>query len=95
MFRPHLEYANVIWYPKYKYQPIYVERVQRRATNIWMETRHTTCTQRLEYLDMPSLCNRRLRGDMIQVIKVICGIDDINCENFFEFSDHDSTRNSY
>ena len=27
LIRPHLEYANVIWYPKYKYQSISVERV--------------------------------------------------------------------
>ena len=29
MIRPHLEYANVIWYPKYKYLPISVERVNK------------------------------------------------------------------
>ena len=67
LIRPHLENANVIWYPKYKYQPISVERVQRRATKLLMETRHMTYTQRLEYLDLPSLWHRRLRGDMIQV----------------------------
>ena len=30
-----------------------------------------TYTQRLEYLDLPSLWHRRLRGDMIQVFKII------------------------
>ena len=67
LIRPHLQYANVIWYPKYKYQSISVKSVQRRATNLLMETRHMTCTQPLEYLDLPSLWHRRLRGDMIQV----------------------------
>ena len=37
-----------------------------------------TYTQRLEYLDLPSLWQRRHRGDMIQVIKIIKGIDDMN-----------------
>ena len=32
---------------------------------------------------------------MIQVFKIINGIDDINCEKFFEFTDYDGTRNSY
>ena len=32
---------------------------------------------------------------MIQAIKIINGIDDINCENFFELTDYDGTRNSY
>ena len=45
-----------------------------------METRHMTNTQRLEYLDLPSLWHRRIRGDMIQVFKIINGIDDISCE---------------
>ena len=67
MIIPHLEDANVIWHPKYKYQSISVERVQRRATKLLMETRHMTYTQRLEYLDLPSLWHKRLRGDMIQV----------------------------
>ena len=52
-----------------------------------------TYTQRLEYLDLPSL--HRLRGDMIQIFRVIRGIDDMNCEKFFKFSDYDGTRNSY
>ena len=54
-----------------------------------------TYTQRLEYLDLPSLWHRRIRGDMIQVFKIINGIDDISCEKFFEFTDYDGTRNSY
>ena len=54
-----------------------------------------TYTQRLEYLVLPSLLYRRLSGDMIQVFKIINGIDDMNCEKFFEFTDYDGTRNSY
>ena len=50
-----------------------------------------TYNQRLEYLDLPSLWDRRLRGDMIQDVIIINGIDDINCEKFFEFTDYDGT----
>ena len=32
---------------------------------------------------------------MIQVFKIINGIDDINCDFFFKFTDYDGTRNSY
>ena len=82
MIRSHLEYANVIWYPKYKYQPISVKRVLRRATILLMETRHMTYTQRLEYLELPSIWHGRLRDDMIKVFNIINGIDDMNCEVF-------------
>ena len=53
-----------------------------------------TYTQQLEYLDLPSLWHRGIRGDMIQVFKIINGIDDISCEKFFEFTDYYGTRNS-
>ena len=54
-----------------------------------------TYTQRLAYLESHSLWLRRLRGDMIQVYKIINRIDDINCETFYEFTDYDGTTNSY
>ena len=38
-----------------------------------------TYTQWLEYSELPSIWHRRLRGETIQVIKIINGIDDINC----------------
>ena len=37
MVRPHLEYGNVIWYPRLKRQSIAIERVQRRATKLLHE----------------------------------------------------------
>ena len=48
-----------------------------------MKIRQMTYTQWLEYVDLPSLWHRRLRGDRIQVFKIINGIDDMNCETFF------------
>ena len=38
MVRPHLEYGNVIWYPRLKRQSIAIERVQRRATKLLWES---------------------------------------------------------
>ena len=37
MVRPHLEYDNVIWYPRLKRQSIAIERVQKRATKLLQE----------------------------------------------------------
>ena len=94
LVRPHLEYANVIWYPKYKYQSVSIERVQRRATKLLPETQGMTYEQRLRYLQLPSLKYRRLRGDMIQMFKIMNGIDDLDKQHFFESSKYDRTRNS-
>ena len=52
-------------------------------------------TQQLEYLELPSLWHRRLRGDMIQVFRIINGIDDMNSEEKNFFTDYDGTRNSH
>ena len=54
-----------------------------KEDQLLMGTRHMTYTQRLEYLKLPSLWHRRLRGDMIQVFKLINGIDGMNCDKFF------------
>ena len=54
-----------------------------------------TYTQSLEYLELPSLWHRRLRGDIIQTLKIINCIDDMNYEKFFLLTDYDGTRNSH
>ena len=53
-----------------------------------------TYTQWLEYLELPSIWHTRLRGFMIQVFKINNGIDDMNCEKFFDFTEYDGTRNT-
>ena len=83
MIIPHVEYANVVWYPKHKYQSIPVKRVQRRATKLLMGTRHMTYTQRLEYLDQPSLWYGILRGDMTKKFKTNYCKENMNCEKFY------------
>ena len=70
MVRPHLEYGNVIWYPRLKRQSIAIERVQRRATSLLQECTHMSYTDRLNYLHLHSLKGRRIRGDLIEVYKI-------------------------
>ena len=70
LVRPHLEYANVVWGPKYKLDKQKVERVQRRATKLIENIKNLSYQERLRYLDMPSLLHRRLRGDMIETYKI-------------------------
>ena len=67
IIRPHLEYENIIWSPRFKKDIDAVERVQKRATKLVYIVRHLSNPERLKALQLPSLTYRRFRGDMIEV----------------------------
>ena len=74
LVRPHLEYANVVWHPRYKKEVEQLERVQRRATKLVCNLRHVPYESRLRQMELPSLVYRRYRGDMIEVFKYLRGM---------------------
>ena len=82
MVRPHLEYGNVIWYPRLKRQSTAIERVQRRAASLLQECTHMSYTDRLNYLHLHSLKGRRMRGDLIEVYKIFHAHIDLQWEHF-------------
>ena len=86
LVRPHLEYANVVWGPKYKLDQQKVERVQRRSTKMIENIKYLSYQERLRYLDLPSLLHRRLRGDMIETYKIITGTPGRRQGNLFQTS---------
>ena len=92
LVRPLLEYGNVIWNPRYKEDQKDVEKVQRRATKIVRSISHLEYGDRLRQLNLPSLQHRRRRGDMIQVYKIISGIDRVDPDRIFEFRKNSTTR---
>ena len=75
--RPHLEYANAVWGPHYKMDRQKIERVQRRTTKLIEDIKDLSYEERLCNLNMPSLQHRRLRGDMIDIYKIVTGVYDI------------------
>ena len=92
LVRPHLEYASSVWRP-YKIKYIeQLETVQRRATKQIKSLQHLEYADRLKRLNMFSLSFRRLRGDMIEVFKIVNGIYDSDVTPQLTFSKNTRSR---
>jgi ribonuclease P/MRP protein subunit RPP40 len=78
LVRSNLEYANSVWSP-FKHGLIEsLEKVQKRATRMIKKCSGMSYKERLMFLKLPTLRYRRLRGDMIEVFKILNGIYDVS-----------------
>ena len=89
LVRPHLEYANCIWSPIFQKDKDLLEKVQRRATKIVPALKDLPYSERLQLLNIPTLSYRRLRGDLIQVYKIMHSVNNVQKETFFEMANED------
>ena len=80
MIRPKLEYAGVVWSPHKKKHIKKLERIQRIATKMVPELAGLTYEERLRVMNLPTLEQRRERGDLIQVYKLMNGMDEVDNE---------------
>jgi ribonuclease P/MRP protein subunit RPP40 len=60
-----------------------IEGVQRKAIKLVLGTKGMSYEERLQFLDMTTLKTRRVRGDLIEVFKIMRGMEDVNNEQFF------------
>ena len=86
LVRPNLEYANCIWSPMYNKDEEIIEKVQRRATKLVRNLHDLTYEERLQKLNLPTLAYRRKRGDLIQVYKIMHGLNDMQKDELFEMA---------
>ena len=83
LVRPHVEYANCVWHPFLQNDIRTIEKVQRRATKLTSDVKDLEYPDRLRKLKLPTLAYRRLRGDMIQVYKIVHELIGIKKEILF------------
>ena len=90
--RPHLEYCIQAWRPYRKKDIDMLERVQRRATKMIPKLRNISYEMRLKECGLTTLETRRLRGDQIEVFKILNGYENIDRNIFFTVKEGRRTR---
>ena len=90
--RPHLEYCIQAWRPYRKKDTDKLERIQRRATKMIPELRDLSYESRLLQCGLTTLETRRLRGDQIEVFKIVNGYEDVDRNMFFKLKEGSRTR---
>ena len=84
LVRPHLDYCIQAWRPHLVKDIERLEKVQRRATKMISECKGMEYYERLKRLKLTTLETRRLRADLIEVYKIMNGLEGIEEETFFE-----------
>ena len=90
--RPHLEYCIQAWNPYLRKDVDMLEKIQRRATKLIPGLRDLTYEERLNECGLTTLETRRLRGDQIEVFKILNGYENIDSNIFFEIKESKITR---
>jgi len=87
LVRPHLEYCVQAWSPHYFKDINKIEKVQKRAVNMIKDIRSIDYTGKLRELNLFSMSRRRMRGDMIEVYKILSGKEKIDKFSLFNIVD--------
>ena len=90
--RPHLEYCIQALRPYRKKDIDKLERIQRRATNMIPQLRDLSYESRFLQCGLTTQDTRRLRGDQIQVFKIVNGYEDVDRNMFFKLKEGSRTR---
>ena len=80
--RTHLEFASSVWAPFQIKHIVLIEKVQRRATKQLPGFKELPYPERLQKLKLPTLAYRRIRGDMIEMYKIVNNVYDSQVCNF-------------
>ena len=81
--RPHLEYCIQAWKPHLMKDIDMLEKIKRRATKLIPGLRDLRYEERLTKCGLTTLETRRLRGDQIEVFRVLNGYENIDYNIFF------------
>ena len=82
--RPILEFASPVWSPWLEGDKKVIESVQKRMVRMISGLHGHTYEQKLKEIGLLSLQCRRDRADMVQVFKILKGIDNVDYKDWFQ-----------
>ena len=80
------------WCPHLKKDIDLLEKMQRRATRLIYPLHDLPHCDRLKRLKLTTLVTWRVRGDLIQVFKIIKGFEDVDSNTFFKIASSTNHR---
>ena len=83
LVRPQLEHCVQFWSPHYRKDVIALEEVRRIFTRMLPGIVHLSYEETLSRLGLFSLEQRRLRGNLIEVCKIMRDMDKVDKEHLF------------
>ena len=92
LVRPKLEYCVQAWRPYLRKDIDKIEGVQHRATKLIEGCRNLRYEDRLKATGLMTLEDRRNRGDMIEVFKILKGINKTDGGHWFHLATDSRTR---
>ena len=92
LVRPHLEYTVQVWSPHQIGHIRLIDGVQRRFTKMIPELKSLPYEARLKRLNLRTLEIRRISGDLIEVYKILNGLEKINPDSMFTRFRYNNTR---
>ena len=80
--RPQVEYCIQAWNPHLRKDIVMLDKIQRRATKLIPGLRDLRYEERLKECGLTTLETRILRGDQIEVFKILNGYENIDSNIF-------------
>ena len=90
LIRPRLEYAATLWSPSTKKNIRKVERIQRATMRLAPTLSELTYEERLLRLGLPTLEQRRERGDLLAIYRIMKNMEILEREDLLNWE----TRNT-
>ena len=81
IIRPNLEYAEVMWSPHKKKHVLKLERIQRTTIKMAPELEDLTYEEILKEMHLTTLKERRERGDLITIYKLMNNLEETDRKN--------------